>query len=388
MAIGETGDNTSFFVPEYLKTSRHVEKLALAHEARVQAVYEFWINKHNHPSAGLGTRSTSSSRADLTKMSSTAASRPSTQDLSDRMTTALMDDIKMIPSRWSDVDRCQGLEILNDGLEVRFQGVSKGSDDAAAVRSDCPMPKACGIYYFEVTVMSRGKEGLIGIGFSSINTSLNRLPGWENNSWAYHGDDGFSFACTASGKAYGPRFASMDVIGCGVNFKKGTAFFTKNGIFLGDAFSNITSDKLYPSVGMKKPGEHLSVNFGRRPFVFDIVSIMEKEKAAVKDTISNSNQTALISDIHATMTSADQAIQELVSQYLVHEGYVETARGFKADVTNESQSLYGTDIQMSSFEATDDLHAIQRQSRSSSHLSRMRALTEYRDKRCDSRWRC
>lgn len=74
---------------------------------------------------------------------------------------------------------------------------------------------------------------LIGIGFSGPKASLNRLPGWEPESWAYHGDDGFSFSCTASGKPYGPKFAAWDVVGCGVNFETGSAFFTKNGVFLG-----------------------------------------------------------------------------------------------------------------------------------------------------------
>lgn len=34
-------------------------------------------------------------------------------------------------------------------------------------------------------------------------------------------------------------------------------------------------DKLYPSVGMKKNNEHLRVNFGNDPFVFDIDSLIE-----------------------------------------------------------------------------------------------------------------
>lgn len=126
-----------------------------------------------------------------------------------------------------------GLELLADGTEARFVGVTKTQDEAAAVRSDHPMPKQCGIYYYEVTILSRGKDGLIGIGFSSRKATLNRLPGWEAESWAYHGDDGYVFACTASGKAYGPRFAAQDVIGCGVNFRTGSAFFTKNGNYLG-----------------------------------------------------------------------------------------------------------------------------------------------------------
>ena len=74
---------------------------------------------------------------------------------------------------------------------------------------------------------------MIGVGFSSSKVSLGKLPGWEADSWAYHGDDGKSFSGHLSGKTYGPKFTSGDVIGCGVNFLTGTAFFTKNGVFQG-----------------------------------------------------------------------------------------------------------------------------------------------------------
>jgi hypothetical protein len=41
----------------------------------------------------------------------------------------------------------------------------------------------------------------------------------------------------------------------------------------GTAFREIKG-KLFPSVGMKKPGEHIRVNFGQSPFVFDIDGMM------------------------------------------------------------------------------------------------------------------
>ena len=38
----------------------------------------------------------------------------------------------------------------------------------------------------------------------------------------------------------------------------------------GTAFRDIRDVKIYPSVGMKRPHAQLSVNFGQRPFMFDI----------------------------------------------------------------------------------------------------------------------
>lgn len=111
--------------------------------------------------------------------------------------------------------------------------MTKTQDEAASVRSDHPMPRECGIYYFEITILSRHKDGTVGVGFSSKKANLNRLPGWEGESWAYHGDDGYVFACTASGKAYGPRFGGEGVVGCGVNWRRGEVFFTRDGWYQG-----------------------------------------------------------------------------------------------------------------------------------------------------------
>ena len=39
----------------------------------------------------------------------------------------------------------------------------------------------------------------------------------------------------------------------------------------GNAFRELVGlVKVYPSVGMKRPHAHLSVNFGQKPFMFDI----------------------------------------------------------------------------------------------------------------------
>ena len=74
---------------------------------------------------------------------------------------------------------------------------------------------------------------MIAIGFSSSKVPLEKLPGWQPDSWAYHGDDGMTFCCESTGKKYGPTFTTNDIVGCGVNFMKGSAFFTKNGVLIG-----------------------------------------------------------------------------------------------------------------------------------------------------------
>jgi hypothetical protein len=154
------------------------------------------------------------------------------------------------PTRWNEADRFNQLELEDGGRLARFSGTQKTHDEAAAVRADFPMPRQCGIYYYEVTVISKGKDGyvhlisstlhanilyrrMIGVGFSGPKVALSRIPGWEPDSYAYHGDDGQIFSNTTSGKTYGPKFGTLDVIGCGINFRTNTAFFTKNGHMLG-----------------------------------------------------------------------------------------------------------------------------------------------------------
>lgn len=70
----------------------------------------------------------------------------------------------------------------------------------------------------------------MSIGFSGKNVPLSRPPGWEPDSWGYHGDDGDIYSGHNVGKTYEAQtFGPPDTVGCGVNFRTGEAFFTKNG---------------------------------------------------------------------------------------------------------------------------------------------------------------
>ncbi|CZR53247.1 uncharacterized protein PAC_03125 [Phialocephala subalpina] len=264
-----------FFIPSYLKGSRYVQRLEEAHKAKVAAQKD----GPSAPSSQPGSLSTSASSMNLhAKMSSSY--RGIAHDVIEKAPPAEDETLTPLPSKWNILDKYGGLEVLNDGLEVKLSGPKSERDrdhEACSLRADHPMPSQCGIYYFEVDIVSRKREeSSIGIGFSTKNVPLSRLPGWEPESYAYHGDDGHSFCCQSSGKHYGPPFNAGDVIGCGVNFRTGCAFFTKNGDHLGTAFRDIKENKgkLFPSVGMKKTGEHIRVNFGQRPFVFDIDGMM------------------------------------------------------------------------------------------------------------------
>ena len=68
------------------------------------------------------------------------------------------------------------------------------------------MPFGAGIYYFEIEVVDKGRNGYVGIGFSAPTVPLNRLPGWEPAAYGYHGDDGCIFYESGKGQQYGPTF--------------------------------------------------------------------------------------------------------------------------------------------------------------------------------------
>ncbi|KAL4743042.1 hypothetical protein BDV11DRAFT_202260 [Aspergillus similis] len=344
--LGNFSETPSSFTPSYLRNSRYISRLEAARRAK--------------PGSQRDAASVSSGQGNVPRIA--PSYRGMTYDIIDREPVGDDDDhIMPLPSRWSDSDKYPGLELLSDGLEIRYNGpVNKQDHEAASVRADHPMPPQCGIYYFEITIHSKPKEGMIGIGFSNNKASVERLPGWEQESWAYHGDDGKSFfgENQGQGRQYGPTFGVNDTVGCGVNFSTGCAFFTKNGVFLGNAFKELRNLKVFPSVGVKKnPPVHISANFGQQPFMFDIDGMVKKQKDTIHAEISKTS----ISNIQPPLDET-AFLQELVAQFLAHDGYVETARAFAEEVAAESAALEnGRQAQLKKYEVEEDIEAINRQ---------------------------
>ncbi|XP_073847976.1 ran-binding protein M isoform X2 [Musca autumnalis] len=224
-----------------------------------------------------------------------------------------------LPRCWSPHDKCLSIGLSQNNLRVHFKG--KQNNDAASVRTAHPIPPACGIYYFEVKIISKGKNGYMGIGLTAQQFRMNRLPGWDKQSYGYHGDDGNSFSSSGHGQSYGPTFTTGDIIGCCVNFVNNTCFYTKNGTHLGIAFRDLPT-KLYPTVGLQTPGEEVDANFGQEPFKFDkIEEMMRDMREEMKKTIY---------DFPLPVEQGDPTtlLQKMVNSYLVHNGYSQTAEAF------------------------------------------------------------
>ena len=175
--------------------------------------------------------------------------------------------------------------------------------------------------------MSKGRDGYMGVGLSALGVNMNRLPGWDKNSYGYHGDDGHSFRSSGTGQQYGPTFTTGDVIGCGINLVDGSCFYTKNGHHLGVAFKDLPS-QLYPTVGLQTPGEVIDANFGQEPFKFDVEGEMRELRRKTQGVIEELAWPRRHGD-------AQSVLHNMVATYLVHHGYSQTAESFAKSAGQE-----------------------------------------------------
>lgn len=231
-------------------------------------------------------------------------------------------DHSELPLSWSPKDKSSQINLSENNLRIYFKGngkKDKNDKQAASARATHPIPQSCQLYYFEISIISKGREGYMGIGLSGNNFSLCKLPGWVEKSYGYHGDDGHAFHGEGTGKKYGPTFATGDIIGCGYNLIDQTCFYTKNGLNLGVAFTNLPNEPLYPTVGLKTPGEEVEANFGQRPFCYNI----EQDIKSMRQNIL-----AKLEKFDVNYNEYRQIEHKLIQSWLIHNSYPGTAEAF------------------------------------------------------------
>jgi hypothetical protein len=232
------------------------------------------------------------------------------------------------------------------GLRVRYRGPGSDDRDAAAVRANAPAPPAEPLYYFEVEVAARGRDGFIGVGFSVPEVKLDRLPGWEPRSYGYHGDDGHVFSGRGTGRPYGPVFGTGDWVGVLLNRVERTISFTKGGHDLGVAFEGVTEERLYPTVGFRTPDEEVVANFGadlaNNPFRGDVGALRRAAQERLYARVLHAPPLPPLGGAGAGSTEAAKAAARaaaaaedlparLVLDYLVHHGCWEAAAAVARD---------------------------------------------------------
>ena len=148
-----THGTDSFFVPSYLRNSRFIARLEAAHRSKQ-------TTNREPGSGGPSSLSASSSHVNLPRMA--PSHRGMTYDIVEKEPVIEEEYLMPLPSRWSESERHVALDLTNEGLDVRYMGPPNKQDhEAAAARANHPMPPQCGIYYFEVTILSKTKEGYV-----------------------------------------------------------------------------------------------------------------------------------------------------------------------------------------------------------------------------------
>ncbi|KAI3972669.1 hypothetical protein MKX01_019327 [Papaver californicum] len=220
-----------------------------------------------------------------------------------------------VPTHLNTINSSGGfLVVSSDKLSVQYTNVSLHGHDVGVIQGNCPAPSKRLVYYFEIYVKNAGTKGQIAIGFSSENFKMRRQPGWEANSFGYHGDDGMLYRGHGKGESFGPTFTAGDTVGGGINYASQELFFTKNGELIGTVHKDVKGP-LYPTIAVHSQNEEVNVNFGQKPFVFDVKAFALEERLKQQMTIDR-------------ISLPHNVSHGIIRSYLIHYGYQETLNSF------------------------------------------------------------
>jgi hypothetical protein len=84
----------------------------------------------------------------------------------------------ILPTCFNLKTKSNNVDLEPGNLQVSYTGQGKGGDiDCGTVKGNLPIPTACGIFYYEISVISKGRDGYIGLGFTTSLAVQQRLPG-------------------------------------------------------------------------------------------------------------------------------------------------------------------------------------------------------------------
>ncbi|KAG5137514.1 hypothetical protein AAZX31_08G234000 [Glycine max] len=225
------------------------------------------------------------------------------------------------PRELNTINSSGGFVVVStDKLSVKYTSVNLHGHDVGVIQANKPAPTKRLMYYFEIHVKDAGVKGQIAIGFTCETFKMRRQPGWEANSCGYHGDDGLLYRGHCKGEAFGPTYTSGDVVGAGINYAAQEFFFTKNGQVVGSVYKDMKGP-LFPTIAVHSQNEEVHVNFGQKPFTFDLKEFEAQERM---------KQQLKIEEISVPPNVS----YGIVRSYLLHYGYEDTLNSF--DVASKS----------------------------------------------------
>jgi len=142
------------------------------------------------------------------------------------------------------------------------------------------------VYYYELTIMENIREPwlneTISIGYGSINLPIHTNPGWNNDSFGYHLDDGSFQYNQIIYKNFAPTCNIGDTVGAGIIYISKNMykpFFTYNGSLIEIDFINSICIKndIVPIVGYDHSNK-IKLNFSQEEFKFDIKNYLYNNK--------------------------------------------------------------------------------------------------------------
>ena len=226
------------------------------------------------------------------------------------------------PRELNTINSSGGFVVVStDKLSVKYTSVNLHGHDVGVIQANKPAPTKRLMYYFEIHVKDAGVKGQIAIGFTCETFKMRRQPGWEANSCGYHGDDGLLYrGHCKGGEPFGPTYTSGDVVGAGINYAAQEFFFTKNGQVVGSVYKDMKGP-LFPTIAVHSQNEEVHVNFGQKPFTFDLKEFETQERM---------KQQLKIEEISVPPNVS----YGIVRSYLLHYGYEDTLNSF--DVASKS----------------------------------------------------
>lgn len=116
--------------------------------------------------------------------------------------------------------RSNGVRYLDDGRTLEYAGDGLDRQDVGIAQLKFQLDRT--LHYFEMEILSAGKEGWLAIGLAKTTYPLHRHPGWNKGSVGYHADNGHLYKEKGHGEPFGPTCTEGDTMGCGIKFLPGS----------------------------------------------------------------------------------------------------------------------------------------------------------------------